>query len=68
MDSTTPEEEDAVLSLEEMYQANIMELRERWAGNALVLRDLAKAWSMGVVHAQRMDNVADSRSFLNPFW
>ena len=68
MEYTTLEEEYAVLSLEELYKANIMELRDRWAGNSLVLRDLAQAWSMGVVHAQRTDSYVDSRSFLNPFW
>lgn len=68
MDSTTPEDEDAVLTMEEMYQSRIMELRERWAGNQLVLRDLASAWSMGVVHAHRQDKYADSRAYLNPFW
>jgi len=68
MDPNTPNEEDAVLTMEELYTANIMELRERWAGNQLVLRDLAKAWAMGIVHAQRSDSYADSRTFLNPFW
>lgn len=68
MEPTTPEEEDAVLTMEELYQANIMELRERWAGNSLVLRDLAKAWSMGVVHCRRSDGYADSRTYINPFW
>jgi len=68
MEPTTPNEEDAELTLEEMYQANIMELRDRWAGNSLVLRDLAQAWAMGILHAKRQDGYADSRSFINPFW
>lgn len=66
--STTAREEEQLATEEEIYLAYLADLRQRWAGNRLVLGDLARSWQMGMQHAQKMDSYADARSFINPFW